>query len=134
MQVIWECMYINDRHHAPMPRGCHLVAVEKPTGHTALARIFLCKYNKQCIPEIGSLTSVTSMYITRRQLFVVDQTPKVCEILKDPLPPASSTVEFHWWACCILQIVKIILLLPMLTGQKTAFEYSLNNTYNFWMC
>lgn len=86
MQVIWECMYRNDRHHAPMPRGCHLVAVEKPTGHTALARIFLCKYNKQCTPEIGSLTSVTSMYITRRQLFVVDQAPKVCEILKDSAP------------------------------------------------
>lgn len=73
------------------------------------------------------------MHITVRQLPTVDQTTKVCEALKDfslPPPPPAGGVEFHCWAC-ILQVVEIILLLPVLTEQKRAFEYSLNNTYNF---
>lgn len=39
-----------------MPQNCQLVAVEQPTSCTPLAGIVLCKYNKQCIPEIGTLS------------------------------------------------------------------------------
>lgn len=134
MQVIRECMCINDRHHAPTPRGCHLVAVEQPTGYTSLAEIVLCKYNKPCIPEIGILTSVSHTNAHSKAVIYSRPNSKGLWDLKRLFLSPTSSVEFHCCDCCIIQIVKIVLLLPMLTGQKRAFEYSLNNTHNFWIC